>query len=260
MQCKKIPPRNNVGDFYSYYSTEVQKLQINDCDFFELFSEERLNKFKSAGGCQNLYFFNAELSARIFETLGYFEVAFRNFIDNCFVSSFGMGWNNRIELFDKYDQEKLKQSRKLSDLNFGFWVNVFSIGTNGKYDKQFWKTSLYPNMANVNLSDRKFIRLCLIRIRQLRNRIAHHEPIIFGIRFPKEEIILSYQQIIKDLLYVSSKFNQNLVKIIGDRLVNIDQQLYNKYSLSPEEIAFIETRVEPMSEKIHKKSEVNHAT
>ena len=63
-------------------------------------------------------------------------------------------------------------------MTFGFWCAFF----HRKYDPIIWHRkhalkTLCPNLPRVNRK-RSYIEKQLLKIKDLRNRIAHHEPII----------------------------------------------------------------------------------
>lgn len=63
----------------------------------------------------------------------------------------------------------------IAALNFGFWVSVLGP----RYDTELWRPGFrlaFPNRPKG--TERKLIQGGLNRIRRLRNRIAHHEPIL----------------------------------------------------------------------------------
>ncbi len=65
--------------------------------------------------------------------------------------------------------------RMLAELNFGFWVTILGP----KYETSLWRPYLrraFPNRPKG--TERKDIQKTLNAIRRLRNRIAHHEPIL----------------------------------------------------------------------------------
>lgn len=71
----------------------------------------------------------------------------------------------------------------IADLNFGFWTNLFS----GENAKVLWQPlRLVFKHLPKNERKRKKIADCLHRIRKLRNRIYHYEPIIIKLNETKQ--------------------------------------------------------------------------
>jgi hypothetical protein len=62
----------------------------------------------------------------------------------------------------------------IADLNFGFWARLLDR----RLDQELWRTTLHT--AFVPKSSRPALQSACHRIRQLRNRLAHHEPVWAG--------------------------------------------------------------------------------
>ena len=71
--------------------------------------------------------------------------------------------------------EKVKDEatpgRVVAELSFGFWVGLFA----NVYDQNLWRTDLYHLFSP--RPQRRQLHEDLDKLRTLRNRIAHHEPI-----------------------------------------------------------------------------------
>lgn len=73
------------------------------------------------------------------------------------------------------DKKDATPGRIVAELNFGFWVSIFGP----KYDTSLWVPALrhaFPNRPK--RCERKGVSGRLNAIRRLRNRVAHHEPIL----------------------------------------------------------------------------------
>jgi hypothetical protein len=214
----KKPPHIRYGGANKYIIAQNDyQCQLNFNDFEELFSEERLGKFldftKNKEHALELYETDSKLSASLCEVLNYFEVGLRNNIDKSMSKIYG-DWLKRTDLFDQYAVNIMEKNSKLSDYTFGFWQHIFGTGPHGSYDKMIWKPAIFNGLQHCKLSERKHIHKSLRHIRELRNRIAHQEPIVFGVRFGKENITLSVTDIVNDLLYVADKIDDRLVAIL----------------------------------------------
>ena len=72
----------------------------------------------------------------------------------------------------------------MANLSFGFWVSL--VGPGGKrgnnceanYEKTLWRPALRQAFRYPKPLLRKEVHIRLDRLRNLRNRIAHHEPIL----------------------------------------------------------------------------------
>lgn len=167
-----------------------------------------------------LYRTNIRLSFKIFAVISVFEVVFRNAIDTHYKIRFGDQWLNDqlmpsgflasrgceksrenvvstiIKLGTEYSHDKA-----VADLNFPFWRSLFAskeflagkstllgIFSKKPFGEAYNHTFVYNRLGSVN---------------ELRNRIAHHDPICF---LPKSNVFsfdpaLNAYKTIKDLLY-----------------------------------------------------------
>lgn len=64
--------------------------------------------------------------------------------------------------------------RIVAELTFGFWVRLLSR----KYEKSLWVPHLHKSFPEVKKPDRVIIFDRFDGIRNLRNRVAHHEPLL----------------------------------------------------------------------------------
>ncbi len=171
-------------------------------DFEYLISKPRMARYLNAFGgdsrkAMTLYRANIRLSVEMFSILCLFEVAFRNAIDIHYRSALGKSW-----LFDAAQPvsgflhavgcERSLQSvedvtanlgvhythdKAIAELTFGFWTYQFA-------SKEF--AAAGSTLLNI-LPARPFgvnhtkVFKKLASINRIRNRIAHHEPICFGI-------------------------------------------------------------------------------
>jgi hypothetical protein len=115
--------------------------------------------------------------------LHFVEIALRNKIDECLSASFGLNWVNEerflAQLTHRDRQFLQKQNVKycgaslIANLSFGFWISLLDR----RYTHQLWIPYLTKIFASTKGSNRAVINAQLEMLRQLRNRIAHHEPI-----------------------------------------------------------------------------------
>lgn len=159
------------------------------------FSHARLGRYLD-WSCGNptvatqLYALNSQLSESLYIPLQALELALRNRIHETMSSQFGDEWLlNDSELLHGKQKQKVRRAlvelslnRKphtseqvLATLSFGFWTALL-----GKEYEELWRTALHqiarkPNGKRVS---RKGLSGPLATIRKLRNRIAHHEPIL----------------------------------------------------------------------------------
>jgi hypothetical protein len=136
-----------------------------------------------------LYHWNAALSEALHCPLLSLEITLRNAVNDCLGAEFGEAWYDNPKSALRQAQLQQIQSAKthlalarksanphnvVSNLSLGFWVGLFSP----KYEISLWRTQL---RRIFNRGPKVLLRVSvhgrLDRFRQLRNRVAHHEPI-----------------------------------------------------------------------------------
>lgn len=185
---------------FSYQNEEIDALE-------QSLSLERLSGYlRSAKGDRaaaiRLYERNTRLSESLFGVVQGLEICLRNAIHRALCSAYGADWYDHMNMLayplpEKLDSAKgsirrrgklLTPGRVVAELSFGFWTAL--VGR--KYEKCLWVPHLhrvFPHAlrragADVRpgkkkpMLDRSDIADRLETIRQLRNRIAHHEPIL----------------------------------------------------------------------------------
>jgi hypothetical protein len=142
----------------------------------------------------SLYRWNAFLSHSLYWPSQTLEVAIRNSISKVLISRYGPAWHNSANFarqLSREDMAKLEATferqrrergaRNLSvdivvaDLPFGFWTSMLST----RYDVPLiWRSNLRVAFPYFPPSlPLRSVHSPMERIRILRNRIAHHEPI-----------------------------------------------------------------------------------
>ena len=177
-------------------------------EFEDIISPQRLQRYllschSDTRKAMTLYRYNIKLSQELLGVVGCFEVTLRNKINNLFISQFGSHWlrdfilpggifysDPRVAKTKKiitkvYEgllrDNKYSHDKLLSEMEFGVWKYMFS-------NVQYALTgqtllSIFPNKPKssaVQNYDNTYIFRELDYINNLRNRIAHHEPICFG--------------------------------------------------------------------------------
>ena len=178
---------------FAYTTGELAKLEA-------LLSADRLSSYGALPATRDtlgLYVWNTALAAAFYGPLQALEIALRNALHAELTSLCGRSdWYKarrfRRAAFDLTASlaevaNRLTRDRKLIDpphvvagLHFGFWTKLIDVGPNGNRVRLFWNAGLhqafrnYPGGAQAN---RGPIYGELLRIKDFRNRIAHHEPI-----------------------------------------------------------------------------------
>ncbi|MDE3008580.1 MAG: Abi family protein [Acidobacteriota bacterium] len=171
----------------------------------------RLNPYDSAAdGNQSLsldlYRYNLDLSAAFYELIGLVEVVLRNALNDRLSNTYGSNWFSNHELFDDRTLREFERcwrysglpngvtgstisnGKFISRLSFGTWTNLLDAGGyQGKeptrfkcdYENLFWRPCLHSAFPN-SIGTRKPIYLRASQIQMIRNRVAHHEPLLWG--------------------------------------------------------------------------------
>lgn len=180
---------------------------MNYKDFEAIMSAPRMSRYKAACNgdtkkTMTLYRLNLRLSQELFTIISCFEVALRNAIDKHYSQQFGTDWLrdsaltggifdnrhtfktakiindavNRLNRNNGYTHAKL-----VAEMDFGFWRYLFA-------QPQFHagRQSLLqifpakPRSTPAIQYNHTFVFNELGQVNNLRNRLAHHEPICFS--------------------------------------------------------------------------------
>lgn len=136
-----------------------------------------------------LHSWNTKLGSSLHLPLQLFELLFRNTLDATLAARFGNDWYDaKYNHFDPKSQKQIdaakdqlfNQGRPLNppcvvaQFSFGFWLNMLTR----KHETRFWVAAVYSSFPHAPRPlDRRRIHDSVDKIRLLRNRIAHHEPI-----------------------------------------------------------------------------------
>ena len=194
-------------------------------DFEYILSQERIGRYlKACNGdsrkAMTLYRYNLQISQEMFTIISCFEVALRNAIDRNLTATLGADWlrdailpngifthpllsKTHNIIYHSYTklqgQNMYSPSKLLSDMEFGIWKYMFSplqYRLTGRTLLQ-----IFPNKQRSTPQlqiNQAYIFNELDKVNNLRNRIAHHEPICFvppNIAPNTSYIINEYQKI-----------------------------------------------------------------
>lgn len=145
-------------------------------------------------GALKLYQWNLEVSAAFIVPLQVCEVAARNGIVEVLEIVHGPNWpwsvgftrtlpspsrsyNSKADL-QSVSQRMPTTGKVVAELKFAFWENMFTA----RHDQNLWTPHFRAAFPHADKTipthvTRGKARLALKRVRKLRNRIAHHEPI-----------------------------------------------------------------------------------
>jgi hypothetical protein len=173
-------------------------------DFENIISTTRMSRYlKACGGntkkAMTLYRLNLRLSQELFTIISCYEIALRNKINEHCLVSLGNDWlktgaepsgifDNRqcrytkdiiVEAVSKLNHS-YTNSKLVAELGFGFWRYIFAPNQYNATGKTLLK--IFPAKPTSSPSvqyNNTFVFNQLAQINNLRNRIAHHEPICF---------------------------------------------------------------------------------
>lgn len=170
---------------YPYTPQTMTELESN-------FSSKRFGAYLLRAGHHpeyaiQLYLYNARLAKSLLFPLHILEIVLRNGIDEAFSHTFSESWHLDQSFRDLLSQESNNSLQKalgrfrkipskddvISELSLDFWSNLFRA----EYDRSIWQTNikiLFP----CNTFTRASLQPEISKINRLRNRIAHHEPIL----------------------------------------------------------------------------------
>jgi Abi-like protein len=149
-----------------------------------------------------LYAVNAQVAAALLFDLHFVEVTLRNKIDFCLATSYGTNWASDtrfLALLSQPDRQFLQKhtakyggANLVCNLSFGFWISLLDR----RYTHTLWVPHLRKIFASSKAPSRAAISAQLEQLRQLRNRIAHHEPIF---HLPLNQSRLTAQSVVQSL-------------------------------------------------------------
>lgn len=161
-------------------------------------SAARLQRYQSASG-DDLetavnYLWNVALAESLYCSLNAVEIALRNALHDTLTAHFGTpNWYDQKGLLDRKQIDGVSEVKKrirrggesvtpdrvVSELSFGFWVTILSRN----YNARLWQgqnaapiRNAFPRISK-RQRQRQPIHQHYNAIRELRNRVFHHEPL-----------------------------------------------------------------------------------
>lgn len=206
-----------------------------------IFSKARITPYlKDGDSAEDVlanYHTNIILSEAMVPTLHYFEICLRNRIDQILKHYYSPNWlfnpPHQLMISDqdlkKIDviASKLGRENKRSPLHddivaqmtFGFWCSFF----HRKYDPSIWHCKdaikiIFPNLPRINRK-RAYVEAKIFKIKEIRNCIAHHEPV-----WNLKVSILNAHTMCHELILAMSKDAYIMLKAI-DRFPAVSHKL-----------------------------------
>lgn len=173
------------------------------------------------------YHDNIRLSEAMIPTLHYFEICLRNRMDYILKKYFSSSWLLQPPshlMLSEQDKKKIEdvilKTRKISkrephhddivaQMTFGFWCAFF----HRKYDPVIWHRkdairTVFPNLLRHNRR-RTHVEDKILILKEIRNRIAHHEPV-----WNRKISILDAHTVAHELIFAMSLDAVSLLKAI----------------------------------------------
>lgn len=163
------------------------------------FTIQRLNKYSKDTNSEKeileKYLWNIQLSKELYVLIALFEVSLRNHIncaineyvhqnwltDNSFIQNFLTENEFKAYLiaFNRLaEKNKLTQDNLVTELNLGFWVNLFKkIYAPRLWHKKHVFETVFPFFNKEIINKMDYLYPKLKAIQKIRNRISHHESI-----------------------------------------------------------------------------------
>lgn len=185
-------------------------------------------------GALALYAWNAQVSAAMLAPLHICEVVIRNAVADALTAVYGPQWPwspsferslpnpsvgfNPLEELKRGRYRQPSTGKVIAELKMMFWQKMFT----GRFDMRIWNPHLrtvmpYLDQAKTVQQLRGLIHGDLEQLRELRNRIAHHEPIF---KRPLADDLTKIQELIAFRCPTTSAWmtqNQQAQAMIGNK-------------------------------------------
>lgn len=173
-------------------------------EFEKVMSRHRMNRYLMACAGQSrkamtLYRLNLRLSQEMFTIISCFEVALRNAIDTHYLQNLGTDWLRTAArpggIFDHPNFPLTKSAindavadlgvhythgKLVAELGFGFWRYLFAQRQYTVCGRTLLRIFPAKPLSSTTIQyNQSFVFNQLAQINEIRNRIAHHEPICF---------------------------------------------------------------------------------
>lgn len=171
----------------------------------------------------SLYLWDRDVAAAVIADIAILEIALRNAMNDALAERAGrpdwyscdMGFDNRslqtiARAWSDLPSARRTPGRIVSQLMFGFWRNLLEAGGDAGFGplrrpvsyEDLWRSSLHGAFPGGRImakaENRQFTRNWTLRVvrevHALRNRAAHHEPLLTGIPIPGEDRRVSTEQ------------------------------------------------------------------
>lgn len=182
-------------------------------------SSARLAPFDAAAGGDPgdglaLYLWNGEVSGAFYDVLGVTEVVLRNAMHDALTQRYGTYWYTQRNVFDDRTQKafatawrqlrlpdgtairSVHPGKFVAELTLGAWTLLLDRGgyagsepqrARCSYDNTLWRTCLHRAFPH-HRGPRQTVLMLVQRAQAMRNRVAHYEPLIWGLPDPADRV------------------------------------------------------------------------
>lgn len=209
----------------------------------------RLSTYVAAAGGdvrrgRELYIWDRDLSAAFFRDLAILEVALRNAMNDRLTERWGDDWyaNPEVPLDDRSTRQlnaawnritgDPTPGKLIAQCMFGFWRGLLDKGDHvGKPPRRsrcdyevLWRGVLDRAFPGGRVQARKdgtrwardYARAVVSRVNDLRNRIAHHEPLVNGFPLTGQNQRLSAEDAHADCLRLAAMLDRDLTAFLAN--------------------------------------------
>ncbi|MCX7540399.1 hypothetical protein [Corynebacterium antarcticum] len=192
-----------------------------------------------------LYLWDRELAAAFFADLAILEVALRNAMSARLKDEWGCEWyrnpdmplddrslNTLSTAWQRITGEKTAD-RLVAQCMFGFWRGLLDAGSyTGKKPRRIkcdyevlWRGVLdkaFPGgralaRAENQRWNREYAFAVVSRVNELRNRVAHHEPLINGFPLPGQRVRVTAREAHEDTMHLAAMLDRDLHTFLSRR-------------------------------------------
>jgi len=163
---------------------------------------DRFDAFTRSGDADELtaisrYVWNMAISGELYPILHAVEITFRNQLHNALTALHGATWFDTASFLTPDEVRKVSSAkneltkrrrthdpgRVVAELSFGFWTELYRRSHEFDVVRPTIQ-SVFPYYQGTGTLSRSKVATPLRDIRLLRNRISHHEHIVFDINLP----------------------------------------------------------------------------
>lgn len=143
------------------------------------------------------YIWNMDVSRELSPPLHVLEVTFRNQLHNALTQHHGVAWFDTLTSLSSYERNAISEAKNtltrqhkppdpgriVAELNFGFWTSLYGRSHENDIVRPTIQL-VFPHYQGTRGLSRAVVAPLLRESRLLRNRLAHHEHVVFDPSLP----------------------------------------------------------------------------